>query len=734
MPAGGPRHTLYGNARDCAASPHGSFMTSTEHQPVAGPEPEWAARLAEYEQFRYHLPDALLEIAYPSMKVAYMNRVAQVLLGYADGDWEEDINGLSLLTPEGAAEAVRIAESQLGAAVHTGQPYERQRGQHLYEFAMVRKDGTVFPAEAQGSYVLDERSMPRGVRFMFRDITERKRGEAALERSNALLAALTEAQANFIRGASPGVVFDRLLDSLLETTGSEYGFIGEVHRRADGTPFLRSWALTNISWDEPTRRLYEERGSTGMEFTNLRSLFGHAITSGEPVIANDAPNDPRRAGIPAGHPPLNAFLGLPVVVGGDVIGLLGMANRPGGYTEQDCTDLQPFITTCGTIIEARRSETRRQEAEERLGLALHGADLSIWEWDIRHETIFTTYRPRHLPEDDTGMEGAGLERWLELVHPDDRDQLAAAFSAHIAGETPLIECEHRFSAGPGQWAWVLTRGTVVERDAEGRPVRAAGSFLNINDRKAAEADLSRLQIQARQSQKLESLGVFVGGIAHDFNNLLTAILGNLYLLQRSSLENHDRELAADAAHAAERGADLVRRLLTYARPEVAAGEVIALDPLVDETAALARSMLTPTIRLTVRHSREPGLANGSRTSLQQVLLNLFLNARDAMPDGGGRITVSRRIAEIGPHHRWAPPELARGRYHVISVSDTGTGMAPDVLERIFDPFFTTKGVGRGTGLGLSTALGIARAHSGWLTAESSPGSGSTFRLLLPVPE
>jgi len=297
----------------------------------------------------------------------------------------------------------------------------------------------------------------------------------------------------------------------------------------------------------------------------------------------------------------------------------------------------------------------------------------------------------------------------------------------------VIECEHRFSAGPGQWSWVLTRGTVVERDDAGNPVRAAGSFLNINDRKAAEADLSRLEIQARQSQKLESLGVFVGGIAHDFNNLLTAVLGNLYLLQRSLQDGDERELASEAAHAAERGADLVRRLLTYARPELAAGETVALDNLLDETAALARSMLTPSMGLAVRHSREPGNANGSRTSLEQVLLNLIVNARDAMPEGG-RITLARRITGIGPRHRWAPPELPRGRYHVISVSDTGTGMTPDVMERIFDPFFTTKGVGRGSGLGLSTSLGIARAHGGWLTVESTPGAGSTFRLLLPVPD
>jgi PAS domain S-box-containing protein len=693
----------------------------------------WASLDAEYEQFRYHLPDALLEVALPSMRVAYMNRVAEALLGYADGAWEEGINGLSLLTPEGAAEALRIADRQLGATVHAGKPYERESGQHLYEFDLVRKDGTTFPAEVQGSYVLDERSMPRGIRFMFRDITERKRGAAALERSNGLLAALTEAQANFILGASPGVVFDSLLASLLQITGSECGLIGEVFRRADRTPYLKSWALSDISWDEASRRLYEERGSTGMEFTNLNSLLGYAITSGEPVIANDPVHHPRRGGIPPGHPPLNAFLGIPVVVGGEVIGLLGMANRPGGYSEQDCADLQPFITTCGTIIQARRNETGRKEAEERLGLALRGADLTIWEWNIAKGRLFTGYRPRNMANLVPGMEGASLQQWLELVHPGDRPRLEAALADHIAGLTPVIECEHRFSSGPGQWSWVLTRGTVVERDAAGNPVRAAGSFLNINDRKAAEADLTRLEIQVRQSQKLESLGVFVGGIAHDFNNLLTAVLGNLYLLQRSLQDANQRELASEATHAAERGAALVGRLLTYARPEAAAGGAIALDSLLDETAALARSMLTPSTRLVVRHSRAPGNANGSHTSLQQVLLNLIVNARDAMPDGG-RIILARRITDIGPQHRWAPPELPRGRYHVISVSDTGTGMTPDVMERIFDPFFTTKGVGLGSGLGLSTSLGIARAHGGWLTVESTPGAGSTFRLLLPVPE
>ncbi len=224
--------------------------------------------------------------------------------------------------------------------------------------------------------------------------------------------------------------------------------------------------------------------------------------------------------------------------------------------------------------------------------------------------------------------------------------------------------------------------------------------------------------------------MFAGGIAHDFNNLLTAILGNLYLLERD-LSGGQRDLVNEARTAADRGAELVKRLLTYARPEVPRSETVDLERLLHETAALGRSALTPQIRLVVRRGRGDARARGSWTPLQQVLLNLMVNARDAMPDGG-TLTLGRRMVTVGPRHRWAPPDLARGRYHLVTVEDTGEGISADLVERIFNPFFTTKDVGRGSGLGLSTALGIARAHGGWLAVETSPGKGSTFRLLLPV--
>ncbi|MCX7619071.1 PAS domain S-box protein [Tepidiforma sp.] len=277
---------------------------------------------------------------------------------------------------------------------------------------------------------------------------------------------------------------------------------------------------------------------------------------------------------------------------------------------------------------------------------------------------------------------------------------------------------------PGYRREVVTHLTPVFDEA-GRCVRIIGSARDAADRRKAELALL-------QAQKLESLGVLAGGIAHDFNNLLTTILGNLFLV-RTELppDSPLRVYLDDAALAGERGAELVRKLLSFSRPGIAARERVSLTRLFDETVALVRRTLTPAIQLAV-HS-EPGddTVIGEFAGLQQVLLNLLLNARDAMPEGG-TVTILRRTRELGPDPAWARRGLLPGVYHEVAVSDTGTGMPPELLSRIFDPFFTTKGIGKGTGLGLSTALSIVRAHGGWLEAESVEGQGSTFRILLPV--
>ncbi len=807
----------------------------------------YLALSAEYEQFRYHLPDALIELELPSARVTYLNRLAETILGYTVEDVLAGIYGPQLLDAESWRRAIAQGEQDFAAEVRKGLPYERQPGQRVSRFTAIRKDGSALPIEAQGSYILDARGVPVGVRFIFRDISERlrrerehrrlaaivesagdaivsrdldgrilswnrgaealygyaaaemvgrtadilappgleaevaeltervRRGEAVqlqtkrrrrdgtvfdielslfpvrdeagsvaaiggiarditerlrmtaeLERTNRLLAALSQAQADFIRKGEPERVFRALLDLLIELTESESGFIGEVQEGRDGRRALLVRAIAYPATPE-AEAFAQAQGAAELVVENLSTLFGHTLRTGEPVIANDVAHDPRAGGVPAGHPELRTYLGVPIESRGALVGMMGLANRPGGYPPGVVEFLRPLTTTCATIIEAHRAEQRRLEVERRLETALERSEIALWEWDIPGGTLtaFAGDAEQLAPPDPR------LAAWLERVHPDDRDALQEAFRAHAEGRAESIEAEHRYRVSGGEWRWILTRGRIVERDSRGRPVRAAGSFLNVTRQKEAEMDRTRLELQVRQAQKLESLGVLAGGIAHDFNNLLTAVLGNLYLLRQAVPGTPEvQELIDDATHAAERGAGLVRRLLTFGRPDVERQEVVDLDRLIAEAAALARPMVEPQVRLVVRRSREPGQVLGSATALEQVLINLFVNARDAMP-GGGTITVTRSLTELGARRRWAPPELPRGRYHVIAVRDTGSGIPPEILERIFDPFFTTKPVGSGSGLGLPTALAIARAHGGWLSAESTPGRGSTFRLLLP---
>ncbi len=196
------------------------------------------------------------------------------------------------------------------------------------------------------------------------DITGQKQIEKETIKKSALLDALSKAQSSFISDTDPLHLFDELLGALLKLTESEYGFIGQILYKDDGTPYLKNFATTDISWDEPTRQFYEDNAPEGLEFFNLKTLFGSVITSGEPVIANDPVSDPRRCGIPEGHPPLNAFLGLPFHSGDRLVGMIAIANRPGGYDEEVVRFLDPFLSTCNNIINSYQNDQRKKALEK----------------------------------------------------------------------------------------------------------------------------------------------------------------------------------------------------------------------------------------------------------------------------------------------------------------------------------------------------------------------------------
>lgn len=238
----------------------------------------------------------------------------------------------------------------------------RQRGRLLNaEVRFRHKSGRLFDSLISAN-IIDLGGEPCMLSIT-RDISERKRIEQAFVEQNRMLHAVSEAQSDFITDADAHPTFDRLLTHLLDITDSRYGFICEVLHDDAGAPFLRPYALTDISWDDASRRLHERYVGGGFEFRNLKTLFGAALTSGRPVLSNAPASDPRRGGLPPGHPPLDAFLGLPLHRGGEMVGMLGVANRPNGYDDALVEHLQPFTATCAVLIEAYRNTRRRNEAE-----------------------------------------------------------------------------------------------------------------------------------------------------------------------------------------------------------------------------------------------------------------------------------------------------------------------------------------------------------------------------------
>jgi len=380
----------------------------------------------------------------------------------------------------------------------------------------------------------------------------------------------------------------------------------------------------------------------------------------------------------------------------------------------------------------KQVEEALRRSEERYQLAVLGSTEGLWDWDLRSDQLFLSPRCQELiwPQADEPLQPR--RTWIErtVYHPDDRAGLRAALKAHLRGETRHLEVEYRLRHHDGSWHWMRQRGVAL-RDAAGRPYRMAGSMEDISDRKNAEAERERLELQLRQSQKLEAMGTLAGGIAHDFNNILSAILGYGEMAKKRADEDTPIRRYIDAAlSAGQRAKSLVERILAFSRSGMGEQMHVHVQSVVGEALTLQRASLPPGIGLVTRLEAGNAAVYGDPTQLHQVLMNLCANAVQAM-GAAGRMEVAVDRLQWDAPRSVTTCKLPPGSYVRLLVRDSGVGIPPRVMERIFDPFFTTKEVGVGTGLGLSLVHGIVGDLGGGIDVASEVGQGTTMTVYLP---
>ncbi|MGJ3230974.1 MAG: PAS domain-containing protein [Oceanicaulis sp.] len=319
-----------------------------------------------------------------------------------------------------------------------------------------------------------------------------------------ILEAITSLQSAVIAGESDArAAFERALEVLLDATGSQYGFIGEALTDGDGTPYLQTLAITDIAWDAASREIAALARRSGLAFRNLETLFGAPMRTGEALIANDAPNDPRAGGLPPGHPPLHAFLGLPLNYGGEMIGLAGLANREGGFDEKLIEDLAPLTTALAAMVVAERAKAERDRQSERAELALLGSDAAVWDWDIEAGEVWWSpslkvmlgVPPAFTPD---------FNFFLNRVHPEDRERVTQAIDATLERGAPYRHV-FRLERTCGGYATIRSTGQLV-RDRSGAPARLIGVQIDISREVTLEG-------RAKDAYETHNLMVSAAGLA-----------------------------------------------------------------------------------------------------------------------------------------------------------------------------------------------------------------------------
>jgi two-component system, cell cycle sensor histidine kinase and response regulator CckA len=372
-----------------------------------------------------------------------------------------------------------------------------------------------------------------------------------------------------------------------------------------------------------------------------------------------------------------------------------------------------------------------ERAALQLRTAVTAANVGLWDWDLDTTTVF--YSPewkRQIGYEDHEISNS-VSEWWDRIHPEDREHILDVVRAFAERRLPRFDVEFRFRHKDGSYRWMLSQAALIEDD-HGKRRRMLGSHVDVTARKHADAEREQLQTQLTQAQKLEAVGRLAGGVAHDFNNALCVIIGSAELgLEVTRPQDSAYEYLQSICDAGRRGSQIVRQLLAFARKETVTAVGLNPNSALSSVHGMLARLIGEDIELTMELQPDVWPIKIDPTHFDQIVINLLTNARDAMTGGGRvRLTTSNVTLDDAAARRWHAG-MAPGDYVALEVSDTGCGMDTPTQDRIFEPFFTTKADESGTGLGLSTVLGIVERNDGRIDVRSEVGKGTTFKIFLP---
>lgn len=597
---------------------------------------------------------------------------------------------------------------------------------HRLEYRLLDRLGQTRQIESQGSSIRDHQGQVTKIVVVSRDVTDRKYAELRIQYLNRVHAMLSAINQTIVRVNDPRELFTAACQIAVEKGGFPMAWIGLVNgqpERVDLVAHAGASAETLAVLNSVLRTAPEPCGC---------SFTFQALQTGRHAVCNNIAHDPKAAlwREAALQHHFQAMASLPLTSGNAVIGTFNIyAGEPDAFDERELRLLAGMASDISFAMEIGRRETERRQAEAELRwkTALFEAEVDasldgILVVDSQGRKIIQNQRMNEL-----------FKIPLHLAENKDDDQQRRFVANRMKNPAQFNEKVDYLNSHPDEISrdeLELVDGTIVDRYSS--PVRdKAGTYYGRIWTFRDITEHRKLEEQFRQSQKMEAIGQLSGGIAHDFNNILAVILGYASMLMMGGLSAERQNDALDQiAQAAERAANLTRQLLAFSRRQVMSPRPLDVNEVTAGLTKMLRRLIGENIVLKTIYLPEGAPIHADPGMIEQVLLNLVVNARDALPTGGtiyietGRLQIDEARARQHPNER-------PGDFVSLRVRDTGCGISPEHLPHIFEPFFTTKGAGKGTGLGLATVFGIVKQHDGWIDVKSEIGIGTTFDIYFP---